>query len=336
MKYLRNPEVKTEMLLYVIIWFAGIVIGGLAGGLTTFVIVAIVVALSAILHFVSSCKRYDRIARLSRELDHFLHGYEAVQIGVQKEGELSVLESEISKMILRLKNQADILQKDKIYLADSIADISHQIRTPLTSINLIVSRLSSQELTLEKRKQLLLELDSLLAHIDWLIQSLLKISKLDAGTVKLKQESVSVRSLIQSSTEALEIPMELRNQSLVVKCDEEVFYTGDMAWMKEAVSNIVKNCMEHTPEGGTIWIEAEENALYTEIVVRDNGPGIAKKDLPHLFERFYKGANSSEKSVGIGLALARMIIASQNGVITAGNGREGGARFTIRFYKSTI
>lgn len=145
-----------------------------------------------------------------------------------------------------------------------------------------------------------------------------------------------MRSLIREATEALEIPLDIRSQTLVVDCEEEVSYTGDRAWMREALSNIVKNCMEHTPEKGTIWVQAVENAIYTEIVVRDNGPGIEKKDLPHLFERFYKGENSSEKSVGIGLALARMIIASQNGTVSAENSKEGGAKFSIRFYKSTV
>lgn len=336
MKYFRNPEIKIEIVCYSIVWFLAMVLGGLAGGSVTLIAVALVGALFVLLHFVSSFMRYKRIDAMAQEIDRFLHGYTMLQIDTQQEGELSVLESEISKMILRLKNQADMLKKDKIYLSDSIADISHQIRTPLTSINLIVSRLSSQELTWEKRRELLMELDGLLAHIDWLIQSLLKISKLDAGTVKLKQERVSVMSLIQDATEPLEIPIDIRSQTLVVDCGQEVSYIGDRAWMREALSNIVKNCMEHTPEGGTIWVEAQENAIYTEIIVRDNGPGISKKDLPHLFERFYKGENSSEKSVGIGLALARMIIASQNGTVSAENSKEGGARFSIRFYKSTV
>lgn len=336
MKYFRNPEIKIELLTYGAVWGLGMILSGLAGGTSSLVAVAVTGALFALLHFISSFFRYRRIDNMSQEIDRFLHGYTVLQINTQQEGELSVLESEVSKLILRLKNQADMLKKDKIYLSDSIADISHQIRTPLTSINLIVSRLSSQELTIDKRKQLLMELDVLLAHIDWLIQSLLKISKLDAGTVNLKSERVQVSLLIQEAIEPLEIPLDIRSQTTVVECGKEVSYTGDRAWMREALSNIIKNCMEHTPEGGTIWIKAQENAIYTEIVVRDNGPGISKKDLPHLFERFYKGENSSEKSVGIGLALARMIIVSQKGTVSAENHKEGGAQFTIRFYKSTV
>lgn len=291
-------------------------------------------------HFGSSYIRYRRIAQLADKIDRYLHGYMEMYIAQQKEGELAVLESEIAKMILRLRNQADLLRQDKVYLSDSIADISHQIRTPLTTMNLIVSRLASRDLPENKRKQLMMELEGMLMHIDWLIQSLLTISKLDAGTIRMQQTRVCVPELIRHATETLEIPMELRQQSLKVVCDPEVSFSGDIKWMKEALMNIVKNCMEHTPEDGEIQICARENALYTEIVVEDNGPGIAKEDLPHLFERFYKGKNSSDKSVGIGLALAKMIINGQQGNVSAENvtrkGKVSGARFVIRFYKSVI
>jgi signal transduction histidine kinase len=126
--------------------------------------------------------------------------------------------------------------------------------------------------------------------------------------------------------------MELRDLELKLSVSDEAF-TGDLYWSVEALSNILKNCMEHTPAGGRIEIKASENALYTEIIVSDSGPGIDPEDLPHLFERFYKGKNSSENTVGIGLALSRMIAAEQNGIIKAENGKARGAVFTLRFYK---
>ena len=129
--------------------------------------------------------------------------------------------------------------------------------------------------------------------------------------------------------------MELRGQTLKIKVADERF-TGDLSWTAEALGNILKNAMEHTPEGGEISVEAEETALYTELRVTDDGPGFENEDIPHIFERFYKGKNASDSSVGIGLALSRSIIAAQNGVISAKNGKEGGAKFTIRFYKSVI
>ena len=130
------------------------------------------------------------------------------------------------------------------------------------------------------------------------------------------------------------IPMDLRNQHLIMNCKEERF-DGDLIWTAEALGNILKNCMEHTPEGGTITVTAEETALYTQITVEDTGSGFDPKDIPHLFERFYKGSNASQTSYGIGLALAKTIIATQDGTIQARN-RSNGAKFIIKFYKQVI
>ena len=237
-------------------------------------------------------------------------------------------------MTIRLREQQQKLINDKKYLADSLADISHQIRTPLTSINLLVERLSASGLTDECRHRLTNELYELLDRIDWLITTLLKISKLDAGTVSFNKETVSLETLIKKSCSPLLIPIELRGQELIIRAEGD-FY-GDPAWTSEAVGNMVKNCMEHTPDGGRIEIDAAENALYSEIIIKDNGTGISPEDLPHIFERFYKGKDSDGKSFGIGLALSRMIIAGQGGTVKAENRKPVGAMFTIRFYKGTV
>jgi len=236
--------------------------------------------------------------------------------------------------VVRLREQSDALRQDKVYLADSIADISHQIRTPLTTINIILSFLSRTGISEERRLELTNELKMLISRIDWLISALLKIAKLDAGTVNFQKDTISVQELIKRAAEAIAIPMELREQKLQVAINGNVTYEGDLPWSVEAVENILKNCMEHTPAGGTINISATENAIYTEISISDNGYGIAEEDLPHIFERFYKGKNSSDQSIGIGLALARMIITKQNGTVKADNNKGAGARFTIRFYKN--
>ena len=341
MAYMRNPEIKRELCAYLVLTILGCGLGGVWLGARGLVLAAILCGITALLHFGSSRRRYRNIARLAEEAEQYLHGYEKFQIDQFAEGELSVLETEISKMLYRMRTQTEQLQADKVYLVNSIADISHQIRTPMTSINLIISRLSRKELPYEKRWQLVHELEALLRHMEWLVETLLKISKLDAGTIEMKRESVPVRELLERSVKELTIPMELRGQTLLIECDAGARFQGDINWMAEALENVVKNCMEHTPEGGNLWISAQENALYTEIVVRDSGPGIEKEELPHLFERFYKGKNSSEKSVGIGLALARMIVESQGGTISAENEyrtaeKATGARFVIRFYKSAV
>ena len=196
-----------------------------------------------------------------------LHG-DDIKISLEKyqEGELGILQNEIYKMTNRLREQKQQLQYDKIYLADLIADISHQIRTPLTSANLIVSSFSKPDIPYERRIELSRELLGLLTKIDWLVTSLLKMSGLDAGTVHLKKETIPAEQLVNEFTAPLMIPLELREQNLSVKAEGN--FTGDIAWTAEAMGNILKNCMEHTPKGGTIDINASENALYTEIVIR--------------------------------------------------------------------
>ena len=185
-----------------------------------------------------------------------------------------------------------------------------------------------------KRMELTGELRKLLAQTDWLVETLLKISKLDAGTVHLTRLFFPVRQLIDRSAAPIAIPMELRNQTLHIQCKEEML-SCDLVWTAEALGNILKNCMEHTPDGGTITVTAAETALYTQIDIEDNGSGFDSKDIPHLFERFYKGRNACQSSYGIGLSLARTVITAQNGTVQAAN-TEKGAKFVIKFYKQVI
>ena len=333
MKLLKNKEVRSALLWQLsvsVIACPLCFLFDLRAGLT-----AVVLSLLLMLIFcIGTYKRYRRIASLANAINQVLHGDNSIDFDNYSEGELSILHSEIYKMTVRLREQQQKLISDKEYLADSLADISHQIRTPLTSINLLVERLSASGLTDECRHQLTNELYGLLDRIDWLITTLLKISKLDAGTVQFNKETVSLEMLINKSCAPLLIPIELRGQELIIRAEGD-FY-GDPDWTSEAVGNILKNCMEHTPDGGKIEIEAAENALYSEIVIKDNGTGISPEDLPHIFERFYKGKNSDGKSFGIGLALSRMIIVGQKGTVKAENRKNTGAMFTLRFYKGTV
>lgn len=172
--------------------------------------------------------------------------------------------------------------------------------------------------------------------VDWLVNALLKISKIDAGTAVFVKERVDASELVEKAIGPLGIPMELREQTVVKEIEDQAGFLGDAAWSTEALGNVLKNCMEHTGQGGTLWIRVGENHLYTEFVIEDNGPGIDSEDLPHLFERFYKGKGAADSNVGIGLALARMIVCAQNGTLKAENRAEGGARFTMRFYKGVV
>ena len=290
--------------------------------------------ISIMVHLATEYYRYRKLQKLSSDLDRLLISGTPLPIREYSEGELSILANQIQKMTLRLTESAEAIKADKVYLADSLADISHQLRTPLTAMNLTTAMLRDPELPTEKRMNLTGELRSLLTRTEWLVETLLKLSKLDAGTVKLAQDPVRVKNLIAIAAKPISIPMDLRNQTLIINCAEETF-TGDLVWTAEALGNILKNCMEHTPEGGTITITAQDTALYTQIEVQDTGAGFDAKDIPHLFVRFYKGSNASENSYGIGLALARTVITAQNGTVQAMNG-EAGAKFVIKFYKQVI
>jgi len=333
MKFLRNSQVTKSALVLGVVSFIATLAAWLTDirfGIFTLLLCAVFLAL----YLCFTYQRYRKIETLSLDIDRILHGDDHVLLADYEEGELSILQTELHKMTVRLREQRQRLQEDKIFLAEFLADISHQIRTPLTSLELITAMLSEPDLSDEKRLSLLREYHSLLSRIDTLVTALLKISRLDAGAITFKQESVSLKFLSDIAISPLLVPMELREQTLICKADG--FVLCDAAWTAEAIGNIVKNCMEHTPAGGTIELRAEETALYSEITVSDNGAGIAKEDLPHVFERFYKGKDSDSAGIGIGLALAKATIASQNGTIKAENDPEGGAKFTVRFYKGTV
>lgn len=335
MGFFRNPEIKRSIIFYVLLSFL-IVLLSFAVDKKYCLISLVICLIFGVFHFVTTYKRYKILKNLSLDIDKILHGNQELNLKDYAEGELAILHNEISKMTARLNEQAESLKQDKIYLADSIADISHQIRTPLTSINLIASFLSEENLSDERRLELTKELFSLLSKIEWLINSLLKISKLDAGTIKFKNEKVNLYNLIKKSTLPIEIPLDLKNQKVIINSNKQEVFYGDINWTSEAVENILKNCMEHTEEGGIITVTLSETPIASEIIISDNGKGIDEIDLPNLFKRFYKGKNSSSNSVGIGLALAKMIITSQNGTIKAENNEDKGAKFTIKFYKTTV
>ena len=263
-----------------------------------------------------------------------LHG-NAIQIDDQYEGELSILSDEISKMIIKLNEQTELLQKDKVRLTNAIADIFHQMRTPLTSINLSLTVLNDEHLSNEKALYYRRDIKKQLEKLQWLIETLLKMSKIDAKTAIFHRQELPAKDILTKAIEPFAIPMELKEQKCILNCSNEKMFVDDQ-WTMEAFSNLIKNAMEHTPDGGTIQLIVSENPLYTEVIVQDNGEGIPEEDIPYMFERFYKGKNAKPESVGIGLAFARMIITAQNGTISVKNHPDGGACFTVRFYKQII
>lgn len=287
-------------------------------------------------------RRYQKINELSMYLHQICAGNHSLDIRDNEEGELSILKNEIYKVTCRLSEQSELLKKDKHYLADSLSNISHQLKTPLTSMLMMMDFLKRKDLEEEKRLEFIRSISKQLERIEWLVTALLKLSKIDAGTVLFKKEKVNVSFLIKQATLSLGIKAEVKEQSIIINNHEvwqeveDVSFIGDKNWSLEAIINILKNCIEHTPVGGRINIDFSENALYTEIIIKDNGEGIDQEDLPHIFERFYRGKNASSESVGIGLAMARSIVLEQNGDITVKSEKGIGTKFRIRFYKGII
>lgn len=276
--------------------------------------------------------RYKSIAQISDQIDIVLHNADHLYIGEVDEGELSILQSDITKMTLRIREQNDALKKEKERLADSMANIAHQLRTPLTSVNLILSLLENNP-DENERKALIRETKELFVQMDWLLTSLLKLSRMDAGIVVFRKEEIDVNTLISSALHQFLIRMELHNIALQIDVPKGIILQGDSGWLSEAIQNIIKNCMESAGDNGKIEITCTDNPLFTEITIHDSGVGFEKEDLPYLFDRFYRGKNAGATGYGIGLALCKMIITHQGGIITAKNHPQGGAIFSIRFPK---
>lgn len=280
--------------------------------------------------------RYHELAKLSVYLREISNGNESLDVRDNQEGELSILKNDIYKVTLMLSEHRSLLQRDKIQLTDAISDISHQLKTPLTSMTVMADLLSAPDLPPSKRTEFTYHIRIQLERIDWLVSSLLRLSKMDAKTIQFKKDRIPIKNLIQKALEPVMIPMDIKGQTVYIAGDDHVAFVGDFNWTAEAVINILKNGVEHTPEGGAIAITFSENALFTEIVIADNGKGIPKEDLPYIFKRFYKGKNASEGSIGIGLAMTHSIISSQNGVIDVTSDSEKGTQFRIKFYKHVI
>lgn len=329
---LRNREILWLFVTMCSISLVAIVISAMMS-LPVAVLTCITSALLITCSLVFTRWRYTEIENLSSYLRQISNGNYTLDVRDNQEGELSILKNDIYKVTLMLSEHSALLQHDKVQLTNAISDISHQLKTPLTSMTVMADLLSEPELPPEKRTEFTRNIRIQLERIGWLVSSLLKFSKIDAGTVQFKKDPISVRTLFQKSLEPVLIPMDIKEQTVSIKGDDAVSFLGDLNWTAEAVINILKNCVEHTPEGGEISISFAENALYTEVIIADNGKGIPKEELPYVFQRFYKGKNASEDSVGIGLALSHSIITSQNGDINIKSEKGIGTQFHIKIYK---
>ena len=328
---LRNREIRRFAALFAAITVIAAV-AGFAIGWKSGILMLIAAAVYGGAFFVFTAIRYRRLARLAEEIDRVLHEEEHICIDEFEEGELSILQSEITKMTSRIWEQNRALKKEKAHLAESLADIAHQLRTPLTSANLILSLLQKNPQEKERRA-LLRENEELFAQMDWLVNALIKLSRLDAGIVVFEKKPVVLEELIHAAVHPLLIALELHDISLALDVPEGAVLCGDFGWLSEVILNLVKNCMESVGDHGKIEIYCEDNLLFTQVSIHDSGTGFEKEELFHLFDRFYRGKNEAAAGYGIGLALCKSIITRQGGTIAAKNHREGGAVFSIRFPK---
>ena len=280
-----------------------------------------------------SNKIYNKIRKLSIYTNDILNNKYNMDIREYSEGDISNLKNDLYKMTIKLKEQNELSLKDKIYLQDTLSDISHQLKTPLTSMYVINELLYDDKLDKSLKKELLNKSKKGLERIEWLITSLLKMSRLDSGSEKLILENVKLINIINKTIEPIRIPLELKNINLNVSCSNDIKVNVDVNWTTEALINILKNAMEHTLENGNINIVCSDNPLYTMISISDDGCGISKKDLPHIFERFYKGMSNKE-SIGIGLNMSKKIIENENGNISVKSKENEGTTFIIKLFKN--
>lgn len=278
--------------------------------------------------------RQREIEKLCCYMDEVGRGNFSLDISHNRDDELSGLKNELYKLTIFLKEQAKTATDNRRALADAMADISHQLKTPLTSVTVLVDNLSeNQDMEPAVRSRFLREISNQLSGVSWLVAVLLKLSRLDAGVVELERKPLSVSALAGRVCRKLELLAEWRQVDLKLQIPGDIWVRGDDQWLTEAFMNLVKNAIEHSHAGGEVLVTAEDNAVYTLITVKDHGEGISTEEQKHLFERFYRGRSAGADSVGIGLSLAKEIIVRQEGYITLESNQGRGTTFLIKFIK---
>lgn len=279
-------------------------------------------------------RRDDKIQELTNYIWRIEQGMYQIPLEENEEEELSSLKNELYKITVMLREAADRSGKQKRALADSVSDISHQLKTPLTSCLVLLDNMAeSEHMNEETRARFIREITSQLTSVSWLIQVLLKLSRLDAGVVELKEEPIRMEELLHQAIERVQLLAEWKQITLRPEGELQAMIVGDPYWLCEAFVNLIKNAIEHSPEQGEILLRVEENQVYTGLSIQDHGCGISPEDQKHIFERFYRSASAKEDSVGIGLALAKEIIKKENGTITVESEEGKGSTFLIKFLK---
>ena len=331
---MKNKELRNMIIISIAVTVMAAILAMIFLSVGAGLAVFITGALLSVLFIIYTVNRYKKIEKLNDYLVRVLAENDTDEILDQEEGELSILKTNIYKTTSTLKYQKELLADDKKNLAAALADISHQLKTPLTSM-MVMNDLLVDEQDEDKRTEFLQTQSSQLDRMNWLIQTLLKLSKLDAGTIVLKREDVIATELVEEAIKPFEIQFDLRNISFESDVSK-VNIRCDKNWTVEAIQNIIKNCIEHMDDGGQLFIAVTDTNIFTQLTIKDTGCGIAAEDVPHIFERFYKGKNAGKDSVGIGLALSKSILEEEQAEINVESSEGVGTRFIIKFYKTLI
>lgn len=291
-------------------------------------------ALTALFFLRRTEKLQGRIAELEAYMEALHRDEYSLVPEDNDDDELSGLRNEIYKLTVLLKEQARRAADQRRALADSVADISHQLKTPLTSITVLMDNLTENEdMEPEVRRHFMSEIAYQLGGMSWLTATMLKLSRLDAGVVELERKNCAVDRLVAEALQRVEVTAEWNQVSFGLEIPPETVVEADYRWTVEALSNILKNAVEHSPREEKVEILAEENEIYTRITVRDHGAGISEEEREMLFRRFYRGPSAGEDSVGIGLALAKRIVEEQKGHISVDSEKGRGTCFKVTFLK---
>ena len=297
--------------------------------------IILIFSIIIIIVFVLYNKRQkNKIKEITNYIEQINNKNYALDIQDNNEDELSVLKNELYKITVMLKEQAENSAKDKINLKNSLEDISHQLKTPLTSITIMLDNiLDSPDMDLQTRNDFIKDIYREIANVKFLVQNLLILSKFDANTITFNEKEEKLEDIIEEAKQNVASICDLKNIQIILEGKEDAKTTCDLKWQVEALTNILKNCAEHSNNNTKINVLYSENNMYSEIVIKDEGSGIDQKDLKHIFERFYKGKNSDKDSIGIGLSLAKTIIEKDNGFITVDSELGKGTTFNIKYRK---
>ncbi len=283
--------------------------------------------------FIYLINRKKKINYLDSYLQKVSNGKYYTELEKESEDELNRLKDSLYKITVMLKEDAESKRLQNETILNSVANISHQLKTPLTSIQILLDNIiESTDMNENTRKKFTLEILRQVKGMNFLILALLKLSRLDAGVVEFENKEINLKNLVEDIISDLDVVVDIKQIS-IIKNIKDVTITGDYNWNKEAILNIIKNAVEHTQEGKNVYIDIDENDVYSKITVTDEGNGIAKKDLKHIFEKFYKVTDSDSNSFGIGLALSKSIIEKQNGYISVDSKIGEGTTFIIKYLK---